>query len=46
MARKPDLIVTNDEEAIIIDVKTGQDNPSHAIQIMVYLYAVPKVLER
>ena len=45
LAGKPDRIAANDEEAIIIDVKTDQENPSHAIQVMIYLY-VPKVFDR
>ena len=42
LAGKPDIIAANDEEAVIIDVKTGQENPSHTIQVMIYLYAAPK----
>ena len=41
LAGKHDLIAANDEEDIIIDVKTGQQDPFHAVQVMIYLYAVP-----
>ena len=27
-------------------MKTGQENPSHVVQVMIYLYAVPKALEK
>ena len=42
LAGKHDLIAANDEEDIIImDVKPGQQDPFHAVQVMIYLYAVP-----
>ena len=43
-SRKHDLIAANDEEDIIImDVKPGQQDPFHAVQVMIYLYAVPNL---
>ena len=27
-------------------MKTGQDSPSHIVQVMIYLYAIPRALER
>lgn len=44
LAGRPDLIAWRDDEAVIIDAKTGQENPSHVVQAMIYLYAVPKAL--
>lgn len=41
---KPDLIVRKGEKGTIIDVKTGKPNPSHAAQVMIYQYAIPKSL--
>ena len=43
---KPDLITQRDDQAVIVDVKTGQDSPSHVVQVMIYLYAIPRALEQ
>ena len=41
---KPDLIARKGNSGVIIDVKTGKAQPSHTAQVMLYMYAVPKVL--
>ena len=46
LAGQPDLITQRDGQAVIVDVKTGQDSPSHVVQVMIYLYAIPRALER
>ena len=46
LAGQPDLIAQRDGQAVIVDVKTGQDSPSHVVQVMIYLYAIPRALER
>ena len=46
LASRPDLVARRDDEAVIVDAKTGQENPSHVVQVMIYLYAVPKALEK
>ena len=46
LAGKPDLITQRDGQAVIVDVKTGQDSPSHVVQVMIYLYAIPRALEQ
>ena len=48
MSGKPDLIAQREDgsEAVIIDAKTGQESPSHAVQVMIYLYAIPRALEQ
>ena len=46
LSGKPDLIARRDDEAVIVDAKTGQESPSHVVQVMIYLYAVPKALEK
>ena len=46
LAGRPDIIAHRDNEAIIVDAKTGQESPSHAVQAMIYMYAVPMALER
>ncbi len=43
---KPDLIAFRDDLAVIIDAKTGKPSPSHAVQVMLYQYAVPKAMEQ
>ena len=46
LAGKPDLVARRDDEAVIIDAKTGQEIASHIVQVMIYLYAIPKAMER
>ena len=46
LAGKPDLITQRDGQAVIVDVKNGQDSPSHVVQVIIYLYAIPRALER
>ena len=46
LAGKPDLIVHQDGAAVIIDAKTGHDKPSHIVQVMIYMYAIPRALKR
>ena len=45
LAGRPDIIAHREDEAVIVDAKTGHDSPSHAVQVMIYLYAVPKALQ-
>ena len=44
LAGRPDLIVVNRDHARIIDVKCGREQPCHAVQIMIYQYAIPRAL--
>ena len=46
LAGRPDIIAHREDEAVIVDAKTGQESPSHAVQVMIYLYAVPRALGR
>ena len=46
LAGQPDLITQRDGQAVIVDVKNGQDSASHAVQVMIYLCAIPRALER
>ncbi len=46
LSGKPDLIAHRENEAVIVDAKTGHNSPSHVVQVMIYLYAVPRALER
>ena len=41
---KPDLIARKGDTGTIIDVKTGKPIPSHGVQVMLYMYAVPRAL--
>ena len=44
LAGRPDLIVVRSNDALIIDVKAGREQPSHSVQIMIYMYALPRAL--
>ena len=44
LAGRPDLVVLDDKEAIIIDVKTGREQAWHRVQVMIYQYALPLTL--
>ncbi len=46
LAGRPDIIARREDHAVIVDAKTGHDSPSHAVQVMIYLYAIPRALER
>ena len=35
LAGQPDLITQRDGQAVIVDVKTGQDSASHVVQVMI-----------
>ena len=41
---KPDLIARKGDSGTIIDVKTGRPSPSHGVQVMLYMYAVPRAM--
>ena len=45
LAGQPDLITQRDGQAVIVDVKTGQEGASQIVQVMIYLYAIPRALE-
>ena len=45
LAGKPGIIAHREGEAVIVGAKTGHESPSHAVQVMIYLYAVPRALE-
>ena len=39
---KPDLIAPRGGSGTIIDVKTRSPSPAHSVQVMLYMYAVPR----
>lgn len=41
LAGKPDLVVFDEWDATIIDVKTGREQAWHRVQVMIYQYALP-----
>ena len=41
LAGKPDVIARKGGELVIIDAKTATPGPAHAIQVMIYMYALP-----
>ena len=46
LAGRPDIISRREDKAVVVDAKTGNDSPSHVVQVMIYLYAVPRALQR
>ena len=46
LAGKPDLIAVKGADAVIIDAKTGRSSLHHAAQVLTYMYAVPRALDR
>ena len=46
LAGKPDLVARRRDEVTVIDAKTGRLSPAHAIQVLIYMYAMPLALER
>ena len=46
LAGKPDLIAVKGNDLVVIDAKTGRSSPHHAVQVMIYQYAVPRALEQ
>ncbi|MCL0099877.1 PD-(D/E)XK nuclease family protein [Dehalococcoidia bacterium] len=41
---KPDLVTVSGTTGTIFDAKTGQPSPSHHVQVMIYMYALPKAM--
>ncbi len=41
---KPDIIAVKDDTCLIMDVKTGKPYLFHQIQVMIYMWAVPRAL--
>ena len=46
LGSRPDLIARKGDAGTIIDVKTGKDSPSHIVQVMLYMYAVPRAIRQ
>ena len=46
LAGKPDLVAVRNGDAVIIDAKTGRSSPHHTAQVLTYMYAVPRALDR
>ena len=44
LAGKPDLIAVRNGDAVIINAKTGRPSPHHSVQVLIYMYAVPRAL--
>lgn len=43
---KPDLITVHNNGGTILDAKTGQPSPSHHLQVMIYMYSIPRSLRQ
>ena len=44
LAGKPDLLVLQRDRVLIVDVKSGREQPWHHYQVMIYMYALPRAL--
>ena len=44
LAGKPNLVVVRNKDALIVDVKTGRQQAWHFVQIIIYIYALPRAL--
>ena len=40
---RPDIVAWRDDEAVIVDAKTAKPNPSHEIQVMLYMTWLPMI---
>ena len=43
---KPDLITVSGDRGTIVDAKTAQPSPSHHVQVLLYMYAIPRALQQ
>jgi PD-(D/E)XK nuclease superfamily len=46
LSGKPDIIAVRDGDGLIVDTKTGTPRVADRVQVMLYLWAVPKCLPR
>ena len=44
LAGRPDLVAVKDNYALIMDAKTGQEQAWHRVQLMIYMYALPRAM--
>ena len=44
LAGKPDLIFRKGDIVTVIDAKTGRPSPAHGVQVMMYMYMLPRTL--
>ena len=44
LAGRPDVMVVRGDDALIVDVKTGREQTWHAVQVMTYIYALPRAI--
>ena len=42
LAVRPDLLAVNGNDVLIIDTKSGREQPWHHVQMMIYQYALPR----
>ena len=46
LAGKPDLVDRRRDQISVIDDKTGRPSPTYTAQVLIYIYAFPRALER
>ena len=44
LAGKPDLVASKGDIVTVIDAKTGRASPAHSVQVMMYMYMLPRAL--
>ena len=44
LAGKPDLITRKDDAVTVVDAKTGRTSPAHGVQVLMYMYMLPRTL--
>ena len=40
------MLASKGDRITVIDAKTRKSSPAHAVQVMIYMYALPRALER
>lgn len=43
---RPDLLAVNEGRGIIVDAKVGRPSPADHVQVLLYMYAVPRALHK
>ena len=46
LAGKPALVARRRDQITVIDAKTGRSSPAHTAQVLIYMYVLPRALER
>ena len=44
LSGRPDLMAIRDNEVLVSDIRTGQEQPWHPVQVMIHLYAIRRTV--